>query len=320
MELLRAVPWRDKRPILLGQVLLVPFLLFSLPVRGDISVFMPNVRPPYVAIFEEIIAGIRSVSPRDISVHVLDDADHATISGILASKPRNNAVVALGPSTSRALAAIVDPFSLVVGAIPPALASQLGPVSGIHLAPSPRIIFSELKRLAPEIETVYVVQVDPHLQALIDAAIVAAEQSGLNVVVRRADSRISAAREYREIMQSMRSKTHALWLLDEATMDADATLPAILRQAWDSDLIVVSNNLQHVSRGALMALYPDNRELGQALARLALDIHGADEISRGAVVPLEAVRRALNRRTVRHLRLDIGPADESRFDLVFPRR
>lgn len=166
----------------------------------------------------------------------------------------------------------------------------------------------------------YVVQVDPHLQALIDAAIVAAEQSGLNVVVRRADSRISAAREYREIMQSMRSKTHALWLLDEATMDADATLPAILRQAWDSDLIVVSNNLQHVSRGALMALYPDNRELGQALARLALDIHGADEISRGAVVPLEAVRRALNRRTVRHLRLDIGPADESRFDLVFPRR
>lgn len=209
---------------------------------------------------------------------------------------------------------------LIIGAVPPTFASQLEAVQGIHLGPSPRLIFAEMKRLLPDLETLYVVQVDPKLQPLFDQAALVSHDFGLELIVRRADSRIGAAREHREIMNSMRNDTEALWLLDDAAMDADATLPAILRQAWDSDLIVVSNNLQHVSRGALLALYPDNRKLGEALGQLALGRTGGESKALPSIMPLTAVRRALNLRTARHLGLDIGPADESRFDLVFPRR
>ena len=79
-----------------------------------------------------------------------------------------------------------------------------------------------------------------------------------------------------------------------------------------------SSSVNHVKRGVLFSLYPDNAELGRVLGRAALvyATSGASAPLRG-VSPLKEVLLAVNTRTANHLGLNLD-ARRLRFDMVFP--
>jgi putative ABC transport system substrate-binding protein len=72
-----------------------------------------------------------------------------------------------------------------------------------------------------------------------------------------------------------------------------------------------------VRRGALFALYPDNLEIGRALAASAVRSLSAGRAGLEGVFALREVRAAINTRTAAHLGLTLVNA-ASRFDLQFP--
>jgi putative ABC transport system substrate-binding protein len=119
-----------------------------------------------------------------------------------------------------------------------------------------------------------------------------------------------AAAAYQSALAAAQNKRDALWLPHDATtVDDDVILPMILKEAWQKELVVLSSNFAHTKKGALFALFPDNRAYGRDLAALAYGSGAA------AVVPLRAVRTAVNVRTASHLGLEANP---SSFDAVFP--
>lgn len=61
-------------------------------------------------------------------------------------------------------------------------------------------------------------------------------------------------------------------MADTGVVEPETILPTVIEQSWQRKLAVFSGSLQHVRRGVLFALYPDNRQLGRRLADLALRV------------------------------------------------
>jgi len=92
----------------------------------------------------------------------------------------------------------------------------------------------------------------------------------------------------------------------------------LLQKAWDRDLAIISNKPAHAKRGALFAMYPDNRGLGQELA-LLLD-HVNETAQQSEVLPLSRLNLAVNLRTAAHLGLNFTLRQQEDFTLTFPPR
>ena len=111
-----------------------------------------------------------------------------------------------------------------------------------------------------------------------------------------------------------------MWLLpDPVAVDDRLILPLLLRGAWDQSILVFSSNPAHVRRGALFALFPDNKEMGKSLARMSeIYIKGGEASMDNNIVPLHDLQAAINVRTAEHIGLFISDEQRQKFSLIFP--
>jgi len=289
---------------------------------GELVVAYPDINGPYRAVFEQIIDGVEQAYSGPVvrlPLAAKGDPNLDDARAILARSP--DAVIALGHSTLGILEPLRSDVPMVVGAVltPPSVSS--GTASGISLVPDPELLFAQLGEMVPAITRVHVVVDRQRLAWLIEHAEIVAEKHGVTLAVYDVADLSAAAREYQTLLDSMDSGGGALWLLaDKRTMDNKSLLPFILRKAWERDLLVFSNSLAHVNRGALFALYPDHRAMGQrlvAVARLRIDNPSSDS---AGLLPLRSLRLAVNSRTARHLGLKLNLEAVAREGLVFPRQ
>lgn len=282
---------------------------------AGLVVIYPNIGEPYRSVFARVIEGIEARMQGSVtSVAVDGNADPRQLAEELRRR-NTRAVIALGRHGMRAAAALDGSVRVIVGgvlSVPDGEASNFA----VHsLAPDPELVFARLRALIPSVQRVVVVY-DPRQNGwLIRIAREAAKAQGLELVAQEASDLAGALRAYRQFLGTADPKRDSLWLVQDATTVDDSTvLPLILQEAWSRSLVVVSSNVSHVKRGALMALYPDNVELGRGLAEAALQaLTGAGR--GGEISPLRQVQSAVNLRTAAHLGLNVRG---QRFDLMFP--
>ena len=115
-----------------------------------------------------------------------------------------------------------------------------------------------------------------------------------------------ATKAYQEVIAAVEPQRDVLWLpQDSTTVEESTLLPLVLQEAWRRNFAVISSNAQHVRRGALFALYPDNAAMGRSLAQSAIDsLAGTRRPTRG-LIPLRDVLVAANQRTAAHLGLEL---------------
>ncbi|HEU0199086.1 MAG TPA: ABC transporter substrate binding protein [Burkholderiaceae bacterium] len=291
------------------------------PAHGAVSaaslaVVYPNIGEPYRAVFARIIEGIEDrLQARVASFAVDANADMRELAEDLRRR-HTRAVIALGRHGLRAATALDGNVRIVIGgvlSVPDAAALD----HAVHsLAPDPELLFSRLRALMPSIRRVVVVY-DPRQNAwLIRVARQAAKAHGLELITEEASDLAGAVRFYRQFLGTADPKRDGLWLIqDSTTLDDSTVLPLILQGAWTRSLVVISSNVSHVKRGALMALYPDNLALGRSLAESALDSLAAGARAGGEIRPLRQVLAAVNLRTAAHLGIEVRG---QRFDLMFP--
>jgi putative ABC transport system substrate-binding protein len=137
------------------------------------------------------------------------------------------------------------------------------------------------------------------------------------MVVQDAEDIKTAFRFYQDAFAGADPRRDVIWLPQDSTTVDDATvLPFVLQESWNRGVAVFSSSVAHVKRGALFALYPNNRELGKSLAQSAAAALGPNHASRG-MLPLKEVLVAANLRTASHLGIQLGSRQQS-FDLIFP--
>lgn len=311
-----ARPWLAMAAVLLS-------MAFVPPVRAGtptVAVIYPEVREPYNAVFMEIIRGIEAELKQSVKPYVIDDAEGAAALAERMKEDGIDAVVSLGQAGLSAAKPLSEKFPVVIGAVFVSASQDTKGLSGISLVPDPYVLFDRLKELVPEAKEITVI-FDPSQKSWeIARAKDAANTRGLALKALPAEDARQSALLFRDILVQARGDSIAIWLpQSNAAVDEQSMLPLVLKEAWDRSFVVFSSNLDHVRKGALFSLYPDNFRMGRSLATMALGrLHSAEQ--QQGIQPLRDLLIAVNLRTAEHLGLNLASNAKRRFDLTFPQQ
>lgn len=285
-----------------------------------VSVVYQQVSGPYRVIMEEIYKGIAEELGNTPDYFIVPETGTPPDLGAWLSNKDRKLIIALGQRSFQSIYRTHIPLSLVIGAVLaiPSEINQMTPKPVvITYAPAPRVFFSKLRSLAPSIRRVIVV-FDPNQEEWLQReAKQAASQAGLELVIYAASNLKTSAPMYKGILENATS-VDAIWITHNTqVVDDNVILPEILNVAWSKNLVVFSNRLAHVDKGALFTLYPDNNRLGHRLAEIAEALL-KNNYNGEQLQSLEDVRLAVNIRTANHLGLPLSSQQQD-FDLVFPK-
>jgi len=284
----------------------------------SVAIVYPDVREPYRSVFMEIARGMEQELGQPVGHYLLSERDNSTQKLLSDLKnDRVDVVVTLGRAGLAVAKAVAAEFPVVIGATM-MRPDEVQGLAGISLTPAPEAMFDRLKKLVPEVKKVTVIY-DPRQTAWeIGHAERTASERGLTLVAQPTGNLHDSSELFRQILVEVKDNSIALWLPREnAAMDEQALLPEVLREAWEKNFVVFSSNLDHVRKGALFSLYPDNFGMGRSLAGLAkqqLQAGGKSE----SVQLLQDLLVAVNLRTAEHLGLRFSNQTRREFAMVFP--
>lgn len=285
--------------------------------RGLVVVH-PELGDPFRQVFAAILDGMadRLGAP----VANLAVAGQANLAQVTDDIRRRDVqvLVGLGRGGLRIAAALSGELSVMAGCVISVQEEEARSFPIHTLAPDPTLLMARLRRLRPGVRRVHLV-FDPRLNGwLVKLAREAARAEGLELLAQEATEQAGALRLYAALLAGADPARDAVWLpQDPTTVDDNAVLPLVLREGWNRNIAVFSSHVAHVRRGALFALYPDNRELGRALGAAAQRLAAVPRASVQGVLPLRQTLAAINVRTAAHLGLDV-PAAPPGFELVYP--
>lgn len=285
---------------------------------ATLAVLYPDIGEPFRSIFLQIMEGIEAGTKlRVLRYPVGQDTGTGEVQARLKLN-NTRAIITLGRQGLRAIPEIDESMPIVAGGILSVPDADRPRMTGISLTPDPALLFAQLKNLQPGVRRITVIYNPQQNDWLIKLAREAAKTRGLELVTREARDLGTAARLYEAAFASSDGRRDAIWLPQDATtVDESTILPLVLRESWERNVPVFSSSFLHVKKGALFALYPNNLDLGRALARMAENAANDAERDSG-ILPLRDVFVAVNLRTASHLGLNIGYQQQRSFDFIFP--
>lgn len=285
-----------------------------------VAVLFPDLQEPYRSVVSSIIEGIQEEIKSPVKLFPLgEDSNASQLKGAI-DQEHIAAIIALGRTGLAAAKQWRGEIPIVVGALLLAPDKKDKGISGISLAVDPEIFFSYLEQIAPSVKRVHVVYNSESSAWLVQSARASANKRHLQLIAYKSEDIKNSAIIYRDILNKSQPGQDAIWLIPDAVaIDDKIIFPLLLKGAWDQNVLVFSSNPTHVRRGALFALFPDNKAMGKSLAEMAetyLSDNG--EKITDNIVLLKDVQAAINVRTAEHLGLLISNEQRQKFALIFP--
>ena len=283
----------------------------STALSSGLVVLYPEVRKPYTKIYEDIIAGIDEASVSGINTIAIAPNQSMDYYRTNLAQYDPDAVIALGQNSL----SIFDQMDLDIPLVAGAITRSITDVTGISMVPDTRVIIDKLLMLYSDVRNIHVVT-DPKNRAdQLKAATEYAASKNITLIVHEVSTIQAAAAEYKKLLAQV-EEHDAIWLMRDKAINDSSLLSQVLETAWKKRVAVFSTNPTHVKRGALFAIYPNNKKLGKSLARLA-DKHGVKQNIPPSLSPLQDVYTVVNGRTSRHLGISIGGDLRAEIDSIF---
>ena len=300
--------------ILVGLGLLTP-LHSQAQTSIRLLVLYPQISPAYELIFKEIISGIKTHPETDyIAISINKQTTHEEIDQKLIDN-NIDAIISLGKYTYNFTSHFKEQIPVIHGGL---LIKPNGH-SGISLAGNPEQFFSYLDDIAPNVKRVFTVYNEANNGWIISLAKQAAAERNIELIAYPAKELREAVFQFKDVLSKANSANDAIWLLLDNKVPDKTVLPLALEAAWKKRIIVFSSNPSHTKRGALFALFPNHKEMGFSLAKLALAQLNT-KTRRSIVLPLNSLKISLNKRTASHLGLRYSKDLEARLDIIYPLR
>jgi len=298
--------------------LLSPFV--SAGQSPVIAVLYPEIEEPYREVFSSIIEGIQEQAKA--GVRLLPIGEGFDISQLVESAKLKDvsAIIALGRTGLAAAEQWRGKVPIIVGALLLVPDQNERGLAGISLAADPRLLLERLRQLGPSVKRVHVVYSPEDSEWLVQIAQNPSKKLNFQLHTYKSDDIKSTAIIYRDILNKSRPGEDAIWILpDPVAIDNKITLPLLLRGAWNKSVLLFSSNPTYVKRGALFAMFPDNKLMGMSLARLAESFFGDDAASMSnSIAPLKDLQAAINVRTADHIGLTLSNGERKGYALIFP--
>lgn len=281
-------------------------------------ILRPAPNPTFDEIFDAIVVGVRSREPA-LSI------TERRLNSFASPQAMRNGISSDAPEIVFTLGRQADEFyqssGLEIRQVVGGLDIEPGPGSrdGVSLTADPVFLLSRLKTLMPEKRRITVVYDPSKDRWLIERAKAIATSIGVTIVAHEATTLSEASSHYWNILKYGNPETDVLWLLSNPSFVSNSNLPRLVEESWRRNFAIVSNNIDHARRGALIAIYPDLEAMGAQLADLAIAT-SENPNKRPEIEPLGAVKFAVNKRIANHLGVSISAQDERSFDLILGER
>lgn len=278
-----------------------------------IAILYPTVSKQYSSMFDQFISGITSVPGfHFISHRIKDDTTPEDIEQ-WSKKQDIKGYIALGQTTYKLIDSLNNELPLIAGGM---VATPPG-ISGISLSGDPEAFFRQLQILNPNINRVYFIYSKQNNGWLIQRARKISKKYNIEFISLQVDDFKQATFQYKIVLKSVRPRTDAIWIPLDNIAPMDILLPDILQTSWNKSITIFSNNILHVRRGTLFALYPDHEKQGRRLVAL-LQRHLENKNTPSLLYPSVDYKTAVNIRTATHLKMRYSKEMIKTFDKVFP--
>ncbi len=232
-------------------------------------IITPKIESSYKYVFDEMIGGTNSQLPHLRRIEI-NGGSKESIQSTLA-KCRNTTSIVLGKK-AWGYAHKAGLNNLVVGAVKSTQNSIAKPKALLSYQIDPALFLTTLKKFTPTITQIHIIDTPSVPQGDKRAALLSqATNLNLNITVHAASGYKERAKAYQQVVKGLNPKREALWIWDKGKKFTPV-FKWILEESWKRNIVLLSNNLGHVKRGALFTLYPDNHAYGVSLAKAALDI------------------------------------------------
>lgn len=290
------------------------FLCSSAHAETRIGVLYPESTPAFLKLYQTIIAGMEQATDVRVQSRAVSEKDSVNQIKSWLESGQSQVVISLGNLPAALTGALAVDMPLIYGA--GALNDNNTP--GVSLASSPGKLFDRLKQLKPDVERVFVVYKPQATGWLLSAGKAAARERGLELIATPSEDIQQAGAAFARILQQIRPGKDAIWLTLDPVVPVNQLLPVLLREAWDKQLALFSNNPLDVSKGALFALYPDYPAMGRQLAERAKKQRGKNPLP--SPEASEHLNGALNTRTASHLGIALSSQQQQSFHQFYPER
>lgn len=302
------------RKIVRLAVLSLLLIASSAPAETRIGVLYPESTPAFQKLYQTITSGMGQATDVRVQSRVVSEKDSVDKVKSWLESGQCQVVISLGNLP----AALTGPLSADLPLIYGAGALNDNNIPGVSLSSSPGKLFNLLKQLKPDVERVYVVYRPQATGWLLSAGKAAARDQGLELIATPSDDIQQAGAAFARILQQARPGKDAIWMTLDPVVPHNQMLPVLLREAWDKQLVLFSNNPLDVSKGALFALYPDYTAMGRQLAERAKKQLGRNPLS--SPEASEHLNGALNTRTASHLGIVLTNQQQQSFQQFYPER
>jgi putative ABC transport system substrate-binding protein len=277
---------------------------------AELLVMYPEVRAPFSKIFDDISTGAEEGFIGDSSSVAISEGEEV---GSLLTRKKPDVVLALGKRSLSSLKASNKNVLVILGAVN----EEQDGHSGISMVPDPEVILDKLLLLSPSVKQIHVVKKSSGMDVQLEGASEYLSEHGKKLIVHESGDIREAATVYAELIERA-TAGDSIWILQDGSYVNSAIFSLLLDAAWSKNLVVFSSNPIHVKRGALFAVYPNNRDMGESLGKLANKVL-RDEAKPG-LQPLRDVLVAVNERTGNHLGLALTAEVKDSIDLLLPAR
>jgi putative ABC transport system substrate-binding protein len=285
----------------------------SVAADTSVAILYPETSEPIKTVFDEIKRGIEDAAGNAsiAQFQITDQTDGSRLRQFL-NRTNPAAVITLGRTPHNLYQSNRDRHPPpVVGALD-ATPDTHPQTRGIGISVDPDLLFQRLKLVSPNTQRVLVVYDPRRDTATMARAREAAARHGLRLMRYEATNLRESTLHFTNFFRYANPATDAIWLtLDANLINETANLPVIIKESWSHRMVVFSNNLAHVDKGVLFAMYPDPYPLGQRLFSISQEPVRGDQQIR----PLQDAKSALNKRMANHLNLKLPAAVRRTFDM-----
>lgn len=295
---------------ILSMVVASSYSIGSAAQAAELLVLYPDVRAPFSKVFDDISSGAEKHFDGDSSAKAIGKGDSAKK---LLLRKRPDVVLVLGKRSLASLQNVENKMPVVLGAV----SHQQYDYPGISMIPDPKVILDKLMLLSPSVGRIHVVKKSEGSDLQLDGASKYLVASKKKLVVHQSADIREAANIYARLIDDA-TEGDAIWILQDGSYVNSAIFSLLLDAAWNKNLVVFSSNPMHVKRGALFAVYPDNKNMGASLGRLANKVLAGDV--KPGMQTLSDTFLAVNERTSNHLGISLSKDVKESIDLLMPAR
>ena len=191
--------------------------------------------------------------------------------------------------------------------------TEMEQMCGISVRPPVDLILDRFKRAFPWVRRIGVVYRPSRTGFMIEEAEKASEKLGLEILA----SPISSRRDVFRALNDLWGRIDALWLIPDPAFSWEDSMRYVLAESLRHKVLTFSSSPRMVEKGALLAVFPEPRDIGRQAARMMRRIASGTPPSQLGLQRPKSCKVAVNLKTAALLGVSL-PKEILKEGMIFP--